>query len=204
MKRQNALWAASVVSVVLGLGLFSLLGVSFADGEMRRRQTPLEAIFGEEVVAKFEAGESTELHYLGDSRVAPDFALHDQYGKLWRLSDQRGKAVILNFWTITCQPCLQEMPSLVTLAEIAEGRDDIEVVSVSTDANWSAVRGVFPVNSRLRVLFDPKKKVVEDKYGTRLYPETWIIDPKGVIRARFDGARDWASPITLDLVESFM
>src|SRR5260221_12745028 len=53
------------------------------------------------------------------------------------------------------------------------------------------------------VLFDPESNVVSDKYGTTLYPETWIIDPQGVIRARFDGARDWSNAMVLDLIESF-
>jgi hypothetical protein len=52
------------------------------------------------------------------------------------------------------------------------------------------------------VLIDPDAKVVADRFGTKLYPETWFIDPKGVIRARFDAARDWASPLTIDLAES--
>jgi hypothetical protein len=35
-----------------------------------------------------------------------------------------------------------------------------------------------------------------------MFPETWVIDPQGTIRARFDGARDWANGIVLDLVNS--
>ena len=42
---------------------------------------------------------------------------------------------------------------------------------------------------------------VVDKYGTHLFPETWIIDPKGIIRARFDGARDWSASLALEIAE---
>ena len=52
------------------------------------------------------------------------------------------------------------------------------------------------------VLIDAESSVVRDKYGTKLFPETWFIDPQGVIRARFDGGRSWASPLTIDLAES--
>ena len=48
------------------------------------------------------------------------------------------------------------------------------------------------------VLFDPDSKVVLDQYGTKLFPETWIIDPKGVIRARLDGAKDWKSSLVME------
>jgi hypothetical protein len=44
--------------------------------------------------------------------------------------------------------------------------------------------------------------VVREKYGTKLFPETWFIDKQGVIRARFDGGRSWASPMIIDLAES--
>jgi len=52
------------------------------------------------------------------------------------------------------------------------------------------------------VLFDPDKAVVRGKFGTRLYPETWVIDPEGVIRVRIDGGRDWASPVALEMIQS--
>ena len=53
------------------------------------------------------------------------------------------------------------------------------------------------------VLIDSESEVVRDKYGTKLFPETWFVDQQGVIRARFDGGRSWASPLTIDLAESF-
>jgi hypothetical protein len=61
---------------------------------------------------------------------------------------------------------------------------------------------LFRPDSKLRVLLDPNKAVVRDKFGTRLYPETWVIDPKGVIRVRVDGGRDWAAPIALEMIEN--
>jgi hypothetical protein len=51
-------------------------------------------------------------------------------------------------------------------------------------------------------MIDSESSVVRDKYGTKLFPETWFIDQQGVIRARFDGGRSWASPLTIDLAES--
>ena len=51
------------------------------------------------------------------------------------------------------------------------------------------------------VLFDPDAVTVGGKYGTRLYPETWFIDKRGVVRARFDGAREWGSSGVVELVD---
>ena len=80
---------------------------------------------------------------------------------------------------------------------------DVELVTISTDANWDAVSSVIPERSGLQVLFDPDRSIVRGKYGTRLYPETWIVDKEGLIRARIDGARDWSSPLALELINSY-
>lgn len=145
--------------------------------------------------------------YAAQNRIAPDFELSDLEGRKVKLSDYRGKTVILNFWTKTCAPCLEEMPSIANLAKLVEGRKDVAVLTVSTDEGPDAVRDTLRAILRVDtppfpVLFDPGAEVVADAYGTKLYPETWVIDKKGVIRARFDGARDWSSTLVLGLIDS--
>jgi peroxiredoxin len=135
---------------------------------------------------------------------APDFTLRDAQGRPWRLSDRRGKVVVMNFWTLTCQPCIEEMPSLLELARRTRGRTDVEVVSISTDEDPASVTTVIPPNAPLTVLFDPDKKIVRDKFGTRLYPETWIVDARGVIRLRVDGPREWNTAIAWDAIATFL
>jgi len=150
------------------------------------------------------AGWEEERKDRSDDRLAPDFALRAQDGSTWRLSEQRGKVVILNFWTVTCQPCIEEMPTLVELANTLRGRDDVELVTISTDRDWDTVRTIVADSSGLKVLLDPDRAVVRDKFGTRLYPETWVIDPEGVIRLRVDGSRDWSSPVVLDMIDGYL
>lgn len=143
--------------------------------------------------------------YAGRNRRAPDFELPDMNGRPVKLSSFRGKTVFLNFWTKTCQPCLEEMPALAELARVARGRKDVVVVTVSTDEGPDAVRDTLKValggEPPFPVLFDPESSVVLERYGTRLFPETWIIDPDGIIRARFDGARDWSDALAVDIGE---
>jgi peroxiredoxin len=143
--------------------------------------------------------------YAGRDRLAPDFELPDMNGKPVRLSSFRGKTVFLNFWTKTCGPCLEEMPALAELGRIARSRNDIVLLTVSTDEGPDDVRDALKValngDPPFPVLFDPESKVVLDKYGTQLFPETWIIDPNGIIRARFDGARDWSNSLAIDVGE---
>lgn len=143
--------------------------------------------------------------YAARDRIAPDFELPDLEGKPVKLSSFRGKTVFLNFWTKTCKPCLEEMPALGELGKVLKKRDDMVLVAVSTDESIEDVRDTLKVvlNSDVPfvVLLDAESKVVLDKFGTRLFPETWIIGPDGVIRARFDGARDWSAAAVIDLAE---
>ena len=187
--------------VVLGAPLLFMLGTAIQDGYQRAQDSPIRAMLGP-VFDRFKAGESNTLHYYGNNRLAPDFTLKDKDGLPWSLGDHRGKVVVLNFWSITCPPCVKEMPSLIELAHLAESRPDLEVVAVTTDRAWSEVARLFPQGNPLRVLFDPEKKVVEGKYGSKLFPETWVIDSQGVIRLRYDGPFDWSSAIALDAIDA--
>lgn len=143
--------------------------------------------------------------YAGRDRLAPDFELPDIDGKPVRLSSYRGKTVFLNFWTETCAPCKEEMPSLATLAKVAKNRKDFVVVTVTTDEDSQKVRDLLSVllegEVPFPVLFDPEAKIVTGKYGTKLFPETWVIDKDGIIRARFDGARDWSAALAVEIGE---
>ena len=197
------LWAGLII-LCLGAPFVFVFARAMADAEVIRREGPLRAMLGNQAFEALSRGEKTELNYLGDGLLAPDFTLQDQTGKPWRLRDHRGKLVVMNFWTVTCQPCVEEMPSLVTLAEIAKRRGDIEVVTVTTDRDWNSVAPIFPPNSKLKVLFDPQKKIVRDKFGTKLVPETWVIDAGGVIRMRVDSPRDWGSALSIGALERFL
>lgn len=143
--------------------------------------------------------------YAGRNRMAPDFELKDMNGASVKLSSFRGKTVFLNFWTKTCAPCLEEMPSIAELARVVKNRTDMVVLTVSTDQGPDDVRDTLKValngDAPFPVLFDPESKIVLEQYGTKLFPETWIIDPKGVIRARLDGARDWSSSLVMEIGE---
>jgi len=178
-------------AVLAGIAVYAFV-VMARDSEARRACIPVCAMHP---------------NYAGRNRTAPDFELADANGGKVRLSQFRGKTVVLNFWTTTCQPCLEEMPSLAELAKILKSRTDTVVLTVSTDATQevaqAALKAALREKAPFPVLLDPEANVVRDQYGTHLFPETWIIDPQGVIRARFDGSRDWSNAMVIDLIDSF-
>jgi thiol-disulfide isomerase/thioredoxin len=145
-------------------------------------------------------------NYAGSERRAPDFHLKDMTGREVSLSSFRDKVLILNFWASWCQPCKEEMPDLGDLAHILKGEKDVALVTVSVDTGPDEVRDLLKTLLRgdppFPVLFDPNgEAVVGSKYGTNQFPETWLIDKRGVIRARFDGQRAWSNPIVVELVD---
>jgi peroxiredoxin len=194
---------ATLIVVAIAFPLLFVFTGAIVDARARVGEAPFRAILGN---ARFEGlmrGDGGVPHYLGASLLAPDFTLPEQRGGQWTLSEHRGKVIVMNFWTVTCRPCIQEMPTIELLAEIVEPWEDVEVVAVSTDRSWDEVQTIIPPTTRITSLLDADRDVVNGKFGTKLFPETWIIDRDGVIRFRFDGALDWSDPVALDLIRAY-
>ena len=194
---------ATIIVAAIAFPVIFIFTGAIVDARARAREAPFRAVLGN---ARFEAlmdGAGGVPHYLGASLRAPEFTLPEQGGGEWKLSDHRGKVIVMNFWTVTCRPCIQEMPTIELLAEIVEPWGDVEVVAVSTDRSWGEVETIIPRTSRITSLLDKERGIVNGKFGTKLFPETWIIDADGVVRFRFDGALDWSDPVALDLIRAY-
>ncbi len=144
-------------------------------------------------------------NYAGYEKTAPDFKLKDIKGHDVSLDMYKGKVVVLNFWTKTCGPCMEEMPEIADLARILKPKEDVAVITISTDDTAQdasdTLKAVLKEEPPFVVLIDPDAKNVTGKWGTTLYPETWIIDKNGVLRARFDGAREWSNAAVVQYVD---
>jgi cytochrome c biogenesis protein CcmG/thiol:disulfide interchange protein DsbE len=126
---------------------------------------------------------------------APDFTVSDGQ-KTVTLSQFRGKPVVLNFWATWCPPCIEEVPSIVAMQK--EMGDKVVVLAVSIDVDNDAYKN-FTAKRMPGVLTvrDGDQKAA-NLFGTYGWPETYIIDSKGVIRRKFIGAQDWTSPEIID------
>jgi peroxiredoxin len=175
--------------VLAAVLVYSFVAVT-REGEMRRRCTV-----------------SCVLHpnYMGASKKAPNFTLKDGRGQEVSLSQFKDKVVVMNFWTTTCRPCLEEMPDIADLAKILKDKSDVVVLTVSIDESPAEAAGVLKAILKeeppFTMLFDPDNKVVKAKYGTTLFPETWIIDKRGVIRARLDGGKEWGNSAVIEYID---
>lgn len=195
---------ATLIVAAIAFPLIFVFSGAVIDARVRVREAPFRAVLGNARFEELMQGRGGVPHYLGASLLAPDFTLPRQDGGEWSLSAHRGKVIVMNFWTVTCRPCIQEMPTIELLAEITEGWEDVEVVAISTDRTWDEVETIIAPGSRITSLLDSERAVVTGKFGTRLFPETWIIDADGVVRFRFDGALDWSDPLALDLIRAYL
>jgi len=109
------------------------------------------------------------------------------------LNQYRGEVVLVNFWATWCPPCVEELPSLMTLQERMKGRG-LVVVGVSIDVDGDAYHRFLKLhNINFVTVRDPEQKVAS-MYGTSGWPETYIIDRQGVLRRKFVGPVDWNAP----------
>ncbi|HYQ70448.1 MAG TPA: TlpA disulfide reductase family protein [Gammaproteobacteria bacterium] len=121
---------------------------------------------------------------------APDFELRDTDGRLHRLSDYRGKTVIINFWATWCPPCREEIPSMnrawqqlrevdVAMLAVNMGEDEDTIFVFTAD---------YPAEFPL--LLD-RDGAVTAQWPVKGLPTTYIVAPDGTIAYRAIGGRDW-------------
>jgi len=142
---------------------------------------------------------------LSDShRPAPDFELPNTDGTPVRLSDYRGKLVLVNFWATWCGPCVEEMPTLERLTDKL-GSKGLAVLAVSLDTGPASdvISFAAGYHWRLPILLDPENRS-GDQYAVRVMPTTYIIDPQGAILGRSFGIQKWDDPKTVALLESLL
>ena len=128
-------------------------------------------------------------------RPAPDFLLPDMSGQSVRLSQLKGKVVLLNVWATWCAPCRQEMPTMQTLHQRLQNADFV-LLAVSQDADGGKVVQPYIQEGRFTfpVLLDMQGEVGR-KYAVAGYPETFIINRQGDIVHHHIGYNDWSQPV---------
>jgi thiol-disulfide isomerase/thioredoxin len=132
---------------------------------------------------------------------APLLHLERMNGTSFSLDRLRGRWVLLNFWATWCEPCRREMPDLERLAQIMAAEQwNAVLIAASVDQNWPLVQG-FLKKERLAGEKPLAMQIVRDpdgigaqRYGTNKFPETYLIDPNGILRAKWIGVLAWDSP----------
>jgi peroxiredoxin len=118
--------------------------------------------------------------------LAPDFVLQSIDGRTRKLSNYRGKVVLVNLWATWCPPCLEELPVLDQLGE-EFGDKGLVVLGVAGDEDVQAVRDFLAKSPvKFEVLLDPRG-VIGTQYAITGYPETFFVDREGRLRDKIVG-----------------
>jgi thiol-disulfide isomerase/thioredoxin len=120
-------------------------------------------------------------------------------GDYRKLSELRGKPLIINVWTSWCGPCRAEMGSLDRLSRRYGGKQ-FNVIGVSTDDHVNAA-AAFLTQSKLSFdNYHDRDLLLESMLGADAIPLTVLIDAKGRVLKKVRGARQWDSPESLEMI----
>ncbi len=116
-----------------------------------------------------------------ERKQAPEFALKDAYGRVVRLSDYRGKVVLLNFWATWCGPCKIEIPWFIDFERRYRDRGFAVIGIAMDDEGWEVVKpyiGRMAINYRI---VQGSEEITSLYGGVEALPTTFMIDRSGKV-----------------------
>jgi thiol-disulfide isomerase/thioredoxin len=198
---------------VVVAGALAVFAGVYAIGSFKRAPSGESACSGAVELARKIAplahGEVAALTMATTPLQLPDLAFEDAEGKPRKLSDWRGKTVLVNLWATWCVPCRKEMPALDSLQAKLGGKD-FEVVAVNIDTRDPEKPRNFLKEANLTQLgyfADSKAKVFQDlkSIGKALgMPTSVLVDGKGCEIANLAGPAEWASDDAIKLIKAAM
>ncbi|NOX33723.1 MAG: redoxin domain-containing protein [Deltaproteobacteria bacterium] len=124
----------------------------------------------------------------------------DMDGKLLRLSDFKGKIVLLNFWTTWCPECVYEMPIFEKLHKKINNKGLIILAVDLKESQSKVIKFIKKHKITFKIAMN-KKGDMGRAFGIRSIPTTFILNREGGLIGRAMGARRWDSQKSIDLFE---
>jgi peroxiredoxin len=155
---------------------------------------------GGTIVTAASKGVTATLRRVQQRKLAPDFALRDAVGKTVRLSDYRGRVVLLDFWATKCGGCVEEIPWFIEIAQMFSAKG-LATLGVSEDIAYENLKGSDEAWALVKpfvrdhkvpypVLIDDRH--VSTSYNIQALPLTYLIDRQGRVAAMYAGLVDRA------------
>lgn len=123
------------------------------------------------------------------AQATPELSLEDVQGRAWKLSEEKGKVVIVNFWATWCEPCRAEMPTLEAMAELYGS--DVRVLAVNyKERDTRVTQFARSAGVGLPLLMD-RDGAAAARWGVKIFPSTIVVGRDGRARLRVTGEVDW-------------
>ncbi len=144
---------------------------------------------------------TTTAHAVEVGKPAPPFSLRTMQGIEKKLSDYRGKVVVIEFFTSWCHVCAASIPKLNDLQK--DYPDQIAVIGISTAEDDPHGLEAFIKDNRpeFTILVD-SRDTVGRKYRALMFPSFFIIDPDGIVAAQQRGPVKWENPKVRAVLEN--
>jgi peroxiredoxin len=205
VRRQLALTAVVVAAAVIaGIGLFTILrtepdapAVASTEAPSRAAGTAPARPILDEAVRELDLVRPTRL------KRAEDFTVALLRGEPLKLSEQRGKPVMINFWATWCAPCREEMPAMERLYR-RHREHGFVLLAVSVDADAALVRPFLEQHKLTFPVTLDSKMSLANAYGVRALPSSFLVDRDGNLAALALGPRAWDNRVAHALVEGML
>ncbi len=204
-KRLAVILLGGVVGVAVGLA--GIYGIGHLARNVGLEPACVPALETARRITPFAKGEVAAVTPASAPRLLPDLTFWNAANEPKKLSDWRGRTVLLNLWATWCVPCRKEMPALDALQDKL-GNASFEVVSINIDTRdpakpktWLEQAGI----ARLAYYADNTAKVFQDlkEIGKAFgMPTTILINPQGCEIATLAGPAEWASDDAITLVRA--
>ena len=172
-----------------------LMSCAALEEAQQRRAERNKQRASEEMASQKYRGQNNRAQSELVGRSAPDFMLYDLNGNEVRLSDFRGKPVVLNFWATWCGPCRVEIPHVNKLYDKYKAQG-LVVIGVNSEEDHAKVRSFAEQNIAYTVVLNGGAQF--QQYGVRGIPSTFYIDREGIIHS-YDVGFETGGEATIDM-----
>lgn len=176
--------------LTVGIGLV-LVGLFMMWSEKSRSK-----IHGADQVAFINALESQGMH---------DFEGELLDGGKLKLSEYKGKTIVLSFWASWCGPCIEEFPSMIKMVEQLDGK--LVLIAVSEDARKDDIQEflkMFPgsENPNIKIVWD-HDLAIGKTYNAERLPESYVVGPDFKMKRKIVGSIPWDTKDAIEYLKSF-